>query len=208
MAFIDDVELDERVNQRLARLAQYEPAGYVDGPDLYEFVMDDPVDHVDPLGLAAETIQLFGRVSYMPDVPLLGPDMTINPQFIEDYVNSQQWGDSNHFDAQGNPFTEFENLVDPFASPEQQARIDQFNQSALAHEAQVRDLLKNNGCSTMTRREREALAQRLFNSRTQFEREAKKDMLTQLLQIVENSGYDGWEDAAFVIQQKLNQLNS
>lgn len=54
-------------SERMTRLGLLtEPAGYVDGPNLYEYVGSNPVNQLDPLGLQTTQAAPKWRISYQP----------------------------------------------------------------------------------------------------------------------------------------------
>src|ERR1700704_3747389 len=61
-------------NEQMSRLGLLnEPAGYVDGPNLYEFVESNPVGLLDPMGLQATS-----RPAALGDAALGGGSATFN----------------------------------------------------------------------------------------------------------------------------------
>ena len=48
MLLLNDARSEDRINERLSQLGLEDPMGYVDGADMYEFVLDDPADVRDP----------------------------------------------------------------------------------------------------------------------------------------------------------------
>src|SRR5579875_1083934 len=63
-----------------ARFLEPDPLGLAQGPNLYEYALDDPLDHSDPTGLLTEEQEKFHQVVYNLDkenswlaVPALAP---------------------------------------------------------------------------------------------------------------------------------------
>ncbi|MCG8550069.1 MAG: hypothetical protein MI799_06685, partial [Desulfobacterales bacterium] len=77
----------------LGRFLQRDPAGYVDGLNLYAYVLNNPLQYTDPDGLMARN-----TIQWMSDHPLPGPDDLLSSglHYLSDKLDQQtttNWGD-------------------------------------------------------------------------------------------------------------------
>lgn len=120
---------------------EQDPAGYVDGENLYEFVRSDPTELVDPFGLAAITYGPPSEPVYNTVQVDYGAVFSFYDKgFIDNYITNASWG-RTYFEN-GSIHTFLRQLsLPPCANSEDRSKLQSavvaFNDAALQHEEEV-----------------------------------------------------------------------
>lgn len=199
------------------RWTQTDPEQYIDGPDMYEFVSDDPTTMTDATGLKGAASQPTSQPTTQPGNTwdLLGPSGSLTQQFIDNYIGNHKWGQSGPTSRRLPPYDpcgdgEFRPRVGMntrhdtlqigntrFLAPEQiqiiQDLIDQFNQVSADHEARMAQQLKDIYCgcsknSGLGDWRRRLQAADALSSTSAIERNDLREQLLLLEQILNAAG--------------------